>query len=57
MDIRHGGETPRKDPLLHGKGLGRDTLIIQKLSVGVQLKLPLNTPPIGLVGIHGGDSS
>lgn len=57
MHIKHGGETPRKDLPLQGKGPSHDTLIIQHLGVGVHLKLPLNTPPIRVVDNWDGDST
>lgn len=57
IDFYHGEENPRKDLPLQCKDPGHNPLIIGHLGVCVHLKLPLNTPQVGLVGNQGGDST
>ena len=55
VDLRHHRETPCKDPPLQGECSSHLSFIIHKLGVGVDLKLPVDTPPVGLVSGWGGD--
>ena len=57
VDLRHRRETPCKDPLLQGEFSSHHSFISQELGVGVDLKLPVDTTPIGLVSGWGGDLS
>ena len=49
VDLRHRRETPCKDPPLQGKCSSHHSFISQDLSVEVDLKLPVDTPPVGMV--------
>ena len=49
VDLKHRLETPCKDPPLQGECLSHHSFISQELGVGVDLKLPVDTPPVGLV--------
>ena len=48
VDLRHRLETPCKYLPLQGECLSHHSFIIQEHGVGVDLKLPVNTPPVGL---------
>ena len=57
MDGRHGGKTPREDPPLKCQGPGHDPLVIGYLGINVDLVLPLDTPPVGLISNLSGNAS
>ena len=57
VDLRHRRETPCKEPPLQGECLSHHSFISQELGVGVDLELPVDTPPVGLVSGFGGDLS
>ena len=48
VDLRHHRETPCKDPPLQGECSNHNSFVIQELGVGVDLKFPVDTPPVGL---------
>ena len=54
VDLRHCRETPCKDPPLQGECSSHNSFVNQELGVGVDLKLPIDTPPFGLVSGLGG---
>ena len=54
VDIMHRQETPCKDPPLQGECSSHYSFISQELGVGVDLKFPVDTPPVGLVSGWGG---
>ena len=53
VDLRHRRETPCKDPPLQCECSSHNSFVIQELGVGVDLKLPVDTPPVGLVSSLG----
>ena len=53
VDLRHHRETPCKDPPLQGECSSHHFFISQELGVRVDLKLPVDTPPIGMVSSRG----
>ena len=53
LDLRHRRETPYKESPLQGEFSSYHSFISQELSVGVDLKLPVDTPPVGLVSSRG----
>ena len=55
VDLWHRWETPCKYPPLQGECSSHHSFISQELGVGVDLKLPIDTPPVGLVSGYGGD--
>ena len=57
VDLRHRRETLCKDPPLQGEWSSHHFFISQELGVGVDLKLPVDTPPVGLVSSWGGGLS
>ena len=57
VDLRHRQETPSKYPPLQSECSSNHSFISQELGIGVDLKLPVDTPPIGLVSGWGGDLS
>ena len=57
VDLRHRREAPYKDPPFPGEYSSYHSFISQELGIGVDLKLPVDTPPIGLVSGFGGDLS
>ena len=56
-DLRHRQETPYKDPPLKCKCLTHNSFVIQELGIGIDLKLPVYTPPVGMVGDRGESTS
>ena len=57
VDLRHHRETPCKDPPLQGECSSHHSFISQELGVEIDLKLPVDTPPVGLVSGWGGGLS
>ena len=57
VDLMHRRETPCKDSLLQGEYLSHHSFIIEELGVGVDLKLPVDTSPVGRVSGWSGDLS
>ena len=55
VDLRHHRETPCKYPPLKSECSSHHSFISKELGVGVDLKLPVDTPPVGLVSGWGGD--
>ena len=53
VDLRHHRETPYKDPPLQCECLSHNSFVIQELDVGVDLKLPVDLPPVRLVSSRG----
>ena len=49
VDLRHRWETPWKDPPLQGECSSHHSFISQELGIGIDLKLPVDTLPVGLV--------
>ena len=49
VDLRHRLETTCKYLPLQGECLSNNSFVSQEHGVGVELKLPVDTPPIGLV--------
>ena len=57
VDLRHRWETPCKYQPLQSECLSHHSFISQELGVGVDLKLPIDIPPVGLVNGWSGDLS
>ena len=53
VDLRHHRETPSRDPPLLCECSSYNSFVFQELGVGVDLKLPVDTPPVGLVSSRG----
>ena len=53
MDLMHRRETPCKDPPLQGECSSHHSFVIQELCIGLDLKLPVDAPPVGLVSSWG----
>ena len=53
VDLRHRRETPCKDPPLQGECSSHNSSVSQELGIGLDLKLPVDTPLVGLVSIRG----
>ena len=53
MDLKHRRETPCKDPPLQCECSSHNSFIVQELGIGVDLKLLVDTPPVGLVRSRG----
>ena len=53
VDLRHRRETLGKDPPLLGECPSHNSFVSQELGVEVDLKLSVDTPPIGLVSSRG----
>ena len=49
VDLRNRRETPYKDPPLQSECSSHHSFISQELGIGVDFKLRINTPPVGLV--------
>ena len=49
VDLKHRRETPCKDPPLQCECSSHNSFVVQELGVGVDLKLPVDTPLVGLV--------
>ena len=56
LDLWHHQETSRKDPPLQCKCKSHDSFVIKELCIEIDLILPVNTPPVGMVG-HWGEST
>ena len=54
VDLKHRRETPCKDPPLQCECSSHNSFVVQELGVGVDLKLPVDTLPFGLVSSWGG---
>ena len=53
VDLRHHWDTLCKDPPLQGECSSHNSFLSQELGVGVDLKLSVDTPPVGLVNGRG----
>ena len=53
VDLRHRRETLCKDPPLQGECSSHNSFLSEELGVGVDLKLLVDTPPVGLVSSRG----
>ena len=53
VNLKHRRETPYKDPPLQCDCSSHNSFVIQELGVGVDLKLPVNTPLVGPVSSRG----
>ena len=49
VDLRHRRQTSRKDPPLQFNCSSHNSFVIQELGIGLDLKLPVDTPLVGLV--------
>ena len=54
VELRHLRKTSCKEPLLKGESLSYNSFVSEELGIGVDLKFPIETPPIGLVSGWGG---
>ena len=57
VDLKHRQETPCKYPPLQSECSSHHSFISQELGVGVDLKLPVDTSPVGRVSGWSGDLS
>ena len=57
VDLRHRRESRYKYPPLKSECLSNNSFISQELGIEVDLKRPVDTPPVGLVSGWGGDLS
>ena len=57
VDLSHRRETPYKDTPLQYECSSHNAFVIQELCIGVDLKLPVDTPLVGLVGGWSGNLS
>ena len=54
VDLKHRGKISHKDPPLQCKCPSHNSFVNEELGVRVDLKLPVDTPPVGLVSSWGG---